>query len=187
MVYVFLANGFEETEAIAPIDIMRRAGIDVELIAIGDELCVMGSHGMSITADKRIKDICVMDREPEMMVLPGGMPGTKNLLACAPLCAMLTYANGKDIPIAAICAAPMVLGRLGILDDKTAVCYPGFEKELTGAKLAKFSKVVNSKNVITAAGMGVAIPFGLAIVEKLRSKQEADKIAKSIIYSNITF
>lgn len=186
MVYVFLADGFEETEAISPIDIMRRADIEVVLVSITDELCVRGAHGICITADKRIKEICITDAQPEMLVLPGGMPGTRNLLECTPLCEMLTYANSKNTPISAICAAPMILGRLGILDKKKAVCYPGFEKELAGARIARISKVVTNSNIITAAGMGVAVPFGLAIVEKLRSRKLAQKISKSIIHSKIT-
>ncbi len=180
MVYVFLANGFEETEAICPIDIMLRAGIEVELISVSDDLTVKGAHGIDIKADKRINEISLSRDDLELIMLPGGMPGTTNLYDCRPLRDMLVLAANKGITIAAICAAPMILGRLGLLADKTAVCYPGFEDELIGAKIPKRAKVTVSENIITAAGMGVATEFGLAIVEKLRSKREAVKIAKAI-------
>lgn len=183
MVYVFLANGFEETEAICPIDIMLRAGIEVELISVSDDLTVKGAHGIDIKADKRINEISLLRDDLELIMLPGGMPGTTNLYDCRPLRDMLVLAANKGITIAAICAAPMILGRLGLLADKAAVCYPGFEDELIGAKIPKRAKVAVSENIITAAGMGAATEFGLAIVEKLRSKREAVKIAKAIIFN----
>ena len=180
MVYVFLANGFEETEAICPIDIMLRAGIEVELISVSDNLTVKGTHGIDIKADKTINDISLPCDSLELIMLPGGMPGTTNLYDCEALREAVTLAANKGIAIAAICAAPMILGRLGLLKNKTAVCYPGFEDELTGAKIPKRAKVAVSENIITAAGMGVATEFGLAIVEKLRSKEAAENIAKAI-------
>ncbi len=180
MVYVFLANGFEETEAICPIDIMLRAGIDVKLVSVSDDLSVIGSHGIALKVDKKINEISFEKELPELIMLPGGMPGTTNLLASRPLCDMLVYASQKDIPIAAICAAPMILGKLGLLEGKTAVCYPGFENELVGAKVSKILRVVTCDNIITASGMGVATQFGLAIVKKIKSAQEARKIAKAI-------
>ncbi len=180
MVYVFLANGFEETEAICPIDIMLRAGIDVVKISISDDLSVVGSHGIAIKADKKINEISFDEELPELVMLPGGMPGTKNLLASTSLREMLIYADNNNVPIAAICAAPMILGKLGILEGKTATCYPGFEDELVGANIPKLFRVVTSDNIITAAGMGVATQFGLAIVKKIRSREAARKIAKEI-------
>ncbi|MBE6607429.1 MAG: DJ-1/PfpI family protein [Ruminococcaceae bacterium] len=180
MVYVFLANGFEETEAICPIDIMIRAGIDVELVSVSEDLIVKGAHGITLRADKKIKEISIAREDLELIMLPGGMPGTTNLFDCRPLRDMLVLAANKGITLAAICAAPMILGRLGLLADKNAVCYPGFEGELIGAKIPKRAKVAVSENIITAAGMGVATEFGLAIVEKLRSKEAAVKIAKAI-------
>ncbi len=180
MVYVFLANGFEETEAICPIDIMLRAGIDVKLVSVSDDLSVVSSHGIALKADKKISEISIDDPRVELVMLPGGMPGTTNLLASKPLCDMLVYAAESDIPIAAICAAPMILGELGLLEGKTAVCYPGFEDRLIGAKVSKILRVVTCDNIITASGMGVATQFGLAIVKKIKSAQEARKIAKAI-------
>ena len=180
MVYVFLANGFEETEAMCPIDIMMRAGIEVTLVSVSDDLNVVGSHGISLKADKRINDIALDDGLPELIMLPGGMPGTTNLLACRPLRELIVNAFSADVPIAAICAAPMILGKLGILEGKRAICYPGFENELTGAKVSKILRVVTDGNIITASGMGVATQFGLAIVKKIRSRKVAFKIARSI-------
>lgn len=180
MVYVFLANGFEETEAICPIDIMLRAGIEVVKVSISDDLNVVGSHAVAIKADKKINEISLSEGLPELIMLPGGMPGTKNLLASRPLREMLLEADSNNVPIAAICAAPMILGKLGILEEKTATCYPGFEDELVGARIPKLFRVVTSENIITATGMGVATQFGLAIVEKIRSRALSRKIAKEI-------
>ncbi len=180
MVYVFLANGFEETEAICPIDIMMRAGIKVELVSVSDDLKVTGAHGIKLKADKKITEISITRDDLEFIMLPGGMPGTTGLWNCRPLRDMLVLSYNKGLPIGAICAAPLILGRLGMLADKIAVCYPGFEEELIGAKIPRRAKVAVSDNIITAAGMGAATEFGLAIVEMLRSKEAAVKIAKSI-------
>ncbi|MBE6618736.1 MAG: DJ-1/PfpI family protein [Ruminococcaceae bacterium] len=180
MVYVFLANGFEETEAICPIDIMMRAGIEVELISVSDELNVVGSHGIALKAHKKINEISLADDLPELIMLPGGMPGTTNLLACRPLREIIVNASEAGVPIAAICAAPMILGKLGLLEGKRATCYGGFEKELIGAKVSRLFRVVTDGNIITGAGMGVANQFGLAIVKKIRSRKEAFRIARSI-------
>lgn len=180
MVYVFLANGFEETEVICPIDIMMRAGIEVTLVSVSDDLSVVGSHGIALKAHKKINEISLDDSLPELVMLPGGMPGTTNLLSCRPLREMVVNSAEAGVPIAAICAAPMILGKLGLLEGKRAVCYPGFEKELSGAKVSKLSRVVTDGNIITAAGMGVANQFGLAIVKKIRSRKEAFKIARAI-------
>lgn len=187
MVYVFLANGFEETEAICPIDIMRRAGIEVELVSISEDLIVKGAHGITLKADKKITEISVSRDDLELIMLPGGMPGTNNLYDCRPLRDMIILAANRKLPIAAICAAPMILGRLGLLSEKTAVCYPGFEAELIGANIPKRARVAVSDNIITAAGMGVANEFGFAIVEKLRSREVANKIAKSIRFKQTLF
>lgn len=182
MVYVFLANGFEETEAICPIDIMRRAGIDVTLVSVSEDRMVKGAHGIVLTADKKISEVSVHDKGLELVMLPGGMPGTTNLFDSRPLRDMLVILANRGLPIAAICAAPMILGKLGLLVDKKAVCYPGFEEELIGAKNPRRAKVVTSENIITAVGMGAATQFGLAIVEKIRSKEEANKISKAIMF-----
>ncbi len=177
MVYMFFANGFEETEAIAPLDIMRRAGIEVKTISINPSREVTGSHGITYVADTTAADIdaSVM---PEAVILPGGMPGTTNLGACDAVCAALKRAYDAGKVVAAICAAPSVLGQLGLLEGKKAVCYPGFEDKLLGAKVEKGPVVVDGR-VITAKAMGAACEFGLALVTALVGSDAAKKVADS--------
>ena len=127
MVYMFLATGFEEVEALAPLDILRRAGVEVTTVGIGGEL-ITGAHGITVKAD--IADSVFRDDAPEMVILPGGMPGTRNLDASPVVEAALSAVAANDGYLAAICAAPMVLGKRGLLKGKRAICYPGFEKFL---------------------------------------------------------
>lgn len=179
MIYVFLANGFEETEAVVPIDILRRAGFDVKLISITDELLVTSSHGVTIKADTTFDETDFNDAE--MLFLPGGMPGTKNLDAHAGLCELLQDSAEKGVKLAAICAAPSVFGNLGLLNGKEATCYPGFEEQLMGASVSE-NPVVVSDNFITARGAGVAMKFALKLVEVLKGKKIAEELAAAIIY-----
>ena len=176
MIYLFLANGFEEVEALAPLDILRRAGLEVTTVGIGGDV-IRGSHGITVHAD--IPDGLYADNAPDMIVLPGGMPGSKNLDESRVVDAALKAAVRSDAYIAAICAAPMVLGHRGLLQGKRATCYPGFEKELTGATIERTGVVVDGKTV-TAAGMGVAVDFGLALVAQLKGNEEADAIRRAI-------
>ena len=176
MVYLFLANGFEEVEALAPLDLLRRAGVEVTTVGIGGEQ-ITGSHGITVTAD--IPDAMYTDARPEMIVLPGGMPGSKNLDASRTVDVALKAAARNDAFIAAICAAPFVLGKRGLLEGKRATCYPGFENELTGAVIAD-EKVVRDGKVITAVGMGVAVDFGLSLVAALRGDAVAADIRRAI-------
>ena len=179
MIYVFLANGFEETEAVVPIDILRRAGFDVKLISNTDELLVTSSHGVTIKADTTFDETDFNDAE--MLFLPGGMPGTKNLDAHAGLCELLQDSAEKGVKLAAICAAPSVFGNLGLLNGKEATCYPGFEDQLMGASVSE-NPVVVSDNFITARGAGVAMKFALKLVEVLKGKKIAEELAAAIIY-----
>lgn len=179
MIYVFLANGFEETEAVVPIDILRRAGFDVKLISITDELLVTSSHGVTIKADTTFDETDFNDAE--MLFLPGGMPGTKNLDAHAGLCELLQDSAEKGVKLAAICAAPSVFGNLGLLNGKEATCYPGYEDQLMGASVSE-NPVVVSDNFITARGAGVAMKFALKLVEVLKGKKIAEELAAAIIY-----
>lgn len=179
MIYVFLANGFEETEAVVPIDILRRAGFDVKLISITDELLVTSSHGVTIKADTTFDETDFNDAE--MLFLPGGMPGTKNLDAHAGLCELLQDSAEKGVKLAAICAAPSVFGNLGLLNGKEATCYPGFEDQLMGASVSE-NPVVVSDNFITARGAGVAMKFALKLVKVLKGKKIAEELAAAIIY-----
>lgn len=181
MIYVFLADGFEETEAIAPIDMLRRAEKDVVTVGITND-GVRSSHGVPVLCD--ITDMQVeLDDRLEMIVLPGGMPGTLNLEKSGVVSAVIDYCVQHDILIGAICAAPSILGKKGILRGKTATCFPGFEKYLEGASLSE-AKVVRDGNIITAAGAGVAVDFGLALVEALCGKSESEHIRKAIQCAN---
>ena len=172
MIFVFLADGFEESEAICPIDIMKRAELDVVTVSVSDDREVTGAHGITFKADILLSDLPAC--HPEAVVLPGGMPGTKNLDASEPLRARVRAAYEEGALVCAICAAPMILGKMGLLEGKKATCYPGFEQYLSGATIG--GRVRTDGNVITACGMGAAMEFGLAIVEALKGVAAADKI-----------
>lgn len=180
-VYVFLADGFEEIEGLTVVDILRRAGVDTQMVSISGNLTVTGSHKIAVQADLGIQE--AEFASADLLVLPGGMPGTTNLGACEALTEQLVrfYKEGKKI--AAICAAPSVLGDLGLLKGKKAVCYPGFEERLMGAEVL-YEKVAVDGNVTTSRGMGTAIPFALALVEQLVSKEKAEELKKGIIYGH---
>lgn len=179
MVYMFLANGFEEVEALAPLDLLRRAGVEVTTVGIGGD-SITGSHGITVMAD--VKDKKLKFDSIDMVILPGGMPGTKNLDASETVHKALDLAKEQDAYIAAICAAPMILGKRGDLKDKDAVCYPGFEEYLEGARLHPRSVTcVSCGKTITARGMGVAVEFGLALVAALCGNEKADELRTAII------
>ena len=179
MVYMFLANGFEEIEALCPLDLLRRAGVEVKTVAVGGEaLRVTGSHGITVLADMDEKDFA--DEAPEMVILPGGMPGSTNLDNSAIVDAAIRAALASDAYLAAICAAPMVLGKRDILQGKRAICFPGFEEYLRGATVAA-ERVVRDGKIITAAGMGVALDFGLALVAALRGKDAALTLRRAVL------
>ena len=176
MIYMFLANGFEEIEALLPLDLMRRAGLEVRTVGIGG-LDITGSHGITVNAD--MLDTDLSDSAPECVILPGGMPGTKNLDASAVVHKALDDALGSDALICAICAAPMVLGKRGILCGKNATCFPGFEEYLEGANVG--GRVVRDGRVITAIGMGAALEFGIEIVAALLGRDAADKLFAAVL------
>lgn len=179
MVYMMLADGFEEAEAICPLDILLRAGIDIKTVSIGSSLTVTGTHGIEIKADMLIRDIT--GERPEMIILPGGMPGASNLEKCDILKNMLLEANSRNAYIGAICAAPFILGEMGLLYGKEAICYPGFEDSLKGASISD-KKVVRDGNIITAAGMGVAIEFGYELAMALAGKETAELVMTRILH-----
>ncbi len=174
---VFLAVGFEEIEAVTVIDILRRAGLEVDVISASGSDCVEGSHGIILSTDKLFYtvDYDVYD----MLILPGGMPGTDNLNAHDGLKELLLRFNDRGKHIAAICAAPLVLGELGILDGRDAICYPGFEKRLKGAKISKDS-VVRSKNIITGKGAGYADDFAFEILKDFIDEKEIRSLRDSM-------
>lgn len=176
MIYMFLANGFEEIEALLPLDLMRRAGLEVRTVGIGG-LDITGSHGITVKAD--MLDTDLSDSAPECVILPGGMPGTKNLDASAVVHKALDDALASEALICAICAAPMVLGKRGILCGKNATCFPGFEEYLEGATVG--GRVVRDGRVITAIGMGAALEFGIEIVAALLGRDAADKLFAAVL------
>ena len=177
MVYVFLANGFEEIEALTPVDVLRRAGVETVTVGVGGDH-ITGSHKITVRTDITVDKI-VLDDKVEMIVLPGGMPGTLNLENDDYVQTAIDYCAQKGRYIAAICAAPSILGHKGLLNGKNAKCFPGFEKELEGAVISE-NYVVCDGNIITAQGAGVALKFALTLVEKLVSSQKAEEIAGSI-------
>ena len=178
MIYMFLADGFEEVEALCPLDILRRAGFEVTTVGIGGKDVIRGAHGIIVHAD--IPDIMYRDSAPEMLILPGGMPGSKNLDESRIVDSALRAASRKGAYLAAICAAPMVLGKRGYLEGKRAVCFPGFEEYLAGATVDTEKTVVRDGNIVTAKGMGAAFDFGLELVRCLKDDGTAESIAASV-------
>lgn len=176
MVYVFLADGFEIIEALAPVDMLSRAGIEVKTVGVTGKL-VNSSCGVQVASDITIEEFDFYD--VEAIVLPGGMPGTLNLADNSAVQKTIDNAVNINVPVCAICAAPSILGQKGILEGKEATCFPGFEDKLNGAIISD-KYVVTDGNVITARGAGVCIEFGLEIVKKLKGEEVADKIRKSI-------
>lgn len=179
MVYVFLANGLEEIEALTPVDILRRGGVEVTTVGVGGKT-VTGSHGIIISADIEEKEITDIN-EAEGVVLPGGMPGTLNLEKSDIVCGAAVDLAESGKVVGAICAAPSILGHLGILKGKKAVCYPSFESELIGS-VPFDGSVCRDGNIITAKGMGVSVEFGLALLEALKGRAVADRVKASIQY-----
>ena len=180
MIYMFLANGFEEVEALAPLDLLRRVGCDVTTVGVGGADTIVGAHGIAVGAN--IPDTMFRDSKPEMIILPGGMPGTRHLDESRTVDAALRSAANTGAYIAAICAAPMVLGKRGYLEGKKAVCFPGFEEYLEGAILQpKGVKVVTDGKIITAVGMGAAVEFGLALVRVLKGDDAANALRSAIL------
>lgn len=177
-VYAFLANGFEEIEAITPIDLLRRAGIEVCTVSVHDTKNVTGAHGMTILADA-LYDECSF-ANADLLFLPGGMPGTTNLENHEGLCQLLRQHNADGKLIAAICAAPSILGKLGILEGKKATCYPGFESFLGESDTD--ASVVICDNITTGEGPGAAYDFALDLIEQLTDQETAQRIGQETMY-----
>lgn len=174
--YIFLANGFEEIEALSPWDLLLRAGVDVTLVSINEDKNVTGTHGLCVRADITAAELPAPEGEI-CTVLPGGMPGASNLDSNKVVDSYIGH-SAKNGHLAAICAAPFILGKRGLLAGKEATCFPGFEGELTGS-LSTEKRVVTSGNITTARGMGVAFEFGIELIRVLCSPEEAEKIARS--------
>lgn len=179
MIVVCFAEGTEEVEALTVVDLLRRAQLEVVIAGLSGN-AISGSKGIRILPDCRIDEID--SSEVEMLVLPGGMPGTTNLLADKHVDRLLREVYLAGRPVAAICAAPLILGQKEYLIDKKAICYPGFEDQLLGAEIQTNAKVIVDGNVITSKGLGTAIDFSLALIEKIKGKEAAKLIQKQICY-----
>jgi protein deglycase len=180
-VYIFLADGFEEIEGLTVVDLLRRVNIDITTVSITGKQYVTGSHKIEVKADALFEELDFS--EADMLVLPGGMPGTRYLSEHEGLDGLLKtfYASGKKL--SAICAAPSVLGSKGMLQGKAATCYPGFEEFLTGADVKNEAVIIDGE-IITSKGLGTAIDFSLALISSLAGEAEARKVAASIQYQH---
>lgn len=176
-VYAFFADGFEEIEALTTVDVLRRAGMNVEIVSVTPDEIVVGAHNVSILCDVNFENCDFFDAE--LLFLPGGMPGAATLDKHEGLRKLILSFVEKGKPVAAICAAPMVLGKLGLLKGKKATCYPGFEQYLEGAECVK-EHVVRDGNIITGMGPGAAMEFALDIVDLLSGKEKVDELVEAM-------
>ena len=178
MVYMLLGTGFEETEAIAPLDLLRRAGVEVLTVGINGKI-VKGSHGIGIEADIELYELDLTDLE--MIILPGGLGGVASIRASHEAMDAVKFAADNGKFTAAICAGPTVLADLGITDGKQATCYPGCEDGMGNACMTENEAAVRDDLVITGTSAGCAIPFGLKLIEALKGPETAEAIAKQIV------
>ena len=178
-VYVFFADGFEEIEAFTSVDVMRRAGLNVEMITVTPDEIVKGAHSVPVLCDKNIVNCDFFDAD--LILLPGGMPGAATLEKCDDLRRLILRFAKENKPIAAICAAPMVLGKLGLLKGKKATCYPGMEDGMKGSTPVKANAVTDGK-IITGCGVGGALDFACELITALCGKAKADEIAESVVH-----
>lgn len=181
MIYCFLADGFEEVEALATVDVLRRAGVEVQTVSVNGRKVVTGSHNISVTADITADEIAIDTSDVSGAVYPGGMPGAETLSTgeCTVPVEVARYCVENGLLVGAICAAPIVLGRIGLLENKNATCYPGFENELVGA-LYTGKRVTVDNNIITGRGPGCSIDFALALVTYLKGEAVAQNIRKTM-------
>lgn len=179
MIYLFLANGFEEIEALATLDILRRCGLQVTTVSVHDGLNVTAAHGLTVQADKLFAEVNL--EQSEALVLPGGMPGAQNLLMHEGLRAALCAQHARGGLVAAICAAPMVLGQHGLLEGRAATCYPGFEPKLTGANVSG-DYVVTDGNVITGKGPAAAVEFAFTIAARFVPQSTIDEVRAGMLF-----
>lgn len=180
MVYLFLADGFEEIEALCVLDFLRRAGVEALTVGVGGKVA-NGSHGISVNCDITENELDVSS-DFDMVILPGGLPGSTNLDKSQTVDKMIRRAYDEEKFICAICAAPFILGKRGMLKGKRAVCYPGFEEQLIGATVVN-EGVVRDGNIITGRAMGSSHDFGLEIVEALCGKEIRQKLKEAVLYN----
>lgn len=176
--FVFFATGFEEIEAIGTVDVLRRGGVDVKTVSITGEKQVSGAHGVDLITDALFTEVDF--NAADVLVLPGGMPGSSNLNSYEPLKELLLDQYRKEKTIAAICAAPLVLGGLGLLKERKATAYPGFEPKLIGATVTD-DAVVKDGHILTGKGPGLMFDFALAIVKELRGEAVAEEVAAGLL------
>lgn len=181
-VYEFLATGFEDIEALIPLDVMRRAGVDFKTVSITGDLYVESAHGVSIKADMLIEDADLSDAD--LIMLPGGLPGATNLNAHNGVKKAVVEQNARGKMIGAICAAPMVLGGIGLLQGRRATCYPGFEKYLEGAEYTHELCTVDG-NITTGEGPAAALPYAYTLLAALTDKHTADQVAEGMMYKHL--
>ncbi len=177
MIYMFLGTGFEETEAIAPLDLLRRAGLEVKTVGLNGKV-VYGGHGIGVEADLEIGQLDASDLE--MVILPGGLGGVSSILACEKAMEVIRQAHEAGKYTAAICAGPTILAKLHITDNKNAACYPGCEDQMGSARMVTAAAVTDG-TVITGTSAGCAIPFGLALIAAMKGQSAADAVAKQIV------
>lgn len=177
MIYIFLANGFEEIEALAPLDFLLRAGLEAKTVGVSGKFC-RGTHGINVEADILPEDV-QLDENLQGIILPGGMPGAENLNNSEAVQKAIDYCAENGKIIGAICAAPFILGRKGLLKGKNATCFPGFEDELTGANLVDVG-VIDDGTIVTAKGAGVAWEFGASICSGITGEEKALQILRGI-------
>ena len=178
MVYMLLGTGFEETEAIAPLDLLRRADVTVHTVGLNGKT-VYGSHGIGVEADIEVGQMDLTD--VEMVIIPGGLGGVASIRACGAAMDALKFAADNGKFVAAICAGPTVLADLGITDGKNATCYPGCEDGMGSANMVDNVAAIRDGKIITGTSAGCAIPFGLKLVEALKGTETAERIAKQIV------
>lgn len=177
MIYMFLGTGFEETEAIAPLDLLRRAGLQVMTVGLNGKI-IQGSHGIGVEADITIDQLDLTDLE--MVILPGGLGGVASIHGCEPAMDAIRSAHENGKYTAAICAGPTILAQLGITDGKKATCYPGCEEQMGSAIMVEAAAVTDGL-CITGTSAGCAVPFGLELIKALKGEAEAERIAKQIV------
>lgn len=180
-VCVFFGTGYEEIEALTVVDILRRQGIETQMVSVMGEMTVTGSHQIPVVMDSLIEEVDFS--KVDVLVLPGGLAGTKNLEACELLMEQVDAFAASGKTVCAICAAPSILGHRGLLKGKKAIAYPGFEDQLEGAQVI-YEAAVQDGNIITGRGMGCSIAFALKIVEYLAGEEASDAMAEKIVYLN---